>query len=61
MVSGPADLLIERLRAYVDGGISKFVAIPMARDEADLMEQTRRLNSEVIPEASALKMPVFPS
>ena len=59
MVSGPAEVLIEKLGAYVAGGISKFVAIPMARDEADLMEQTRLLDSEVIPEVSTLKMPVF--
>lgn len=59
MVKGPADALIDRLRAYVNGGISKFVAIPFARDEADLMEQTRLLDQEVIPEVSGLKMPVF--
>ena len=59
MVSGPAEALIEKLGAYVAGGISKFVAIPMARDEADLMEQTRLLDTEVIPEVSTFKMPVF--
>ena len=59
MVSGTAEVLIERLSAYVAGGISKFVAIPMARDEADLTEQTRLLDSEVIPEVSRLEMPDF--
>ena len=57
MVSGSADALIEKLRAYVDGGITKFVAIPFARDEADLMEQTRLLDSEVIPEVRKMQMP----
>ena len=57
MISGSADVLIDKLRLYVDGGITKFVAIPLARDEADLMEQTRLLENEVIPEVKKMKMP----
>ncbi len=39
----------ERLRAYRDAGASKFVMIPLARGEADLVDQTRRLIEEVLP------------
>jgi hypothetical protein len=33
------------------------VAIALARDESDLMEQTRLLDSEVIPEVKKMRMP----
>lgn len=54
VVSGSADALVEHLGAYARGGITKFVAIPVARDQRDLLEQTRRLDAHVIPEAMRL-------
>jgi hypothetical protein len=30
-------------------GVSKFVARPIATDDADMLEQCRRLDAEVIP------------
>lgn len=48
---GDARSLLARLREYHGAGASKFVLIPLARDGADLMEQTRRLCAEVVPEA----------
>jgi probable F420-dependent oxidoreductase len=41
--------VIERLRAYVDAGASKFVLFPIAAGERDTVEQTRRIIEEVKP------------
>jgi probable F420-dependent oxidoreductase len=46
---GDAPAVIAALRAYVDAGASKFVMIPLARGEDDLVLQTRRLVDEVLP------------
>jgi alkanesulfonate monooxygenase SsuD/methylene tetrahydromethanopterin reductase-like flavin-dependent oxidoreductase (luciferase family) len=54
VVSGPAEALVEHFAAYARGGITKFVAIPVARDQRDVFEQTRRLAELVIPEAMRL-------
>ncbi len=58
VVTGTADALIEHFAAYARGGITKFVAIPVASEQRDLMEQTRRLAEEVIP--AAMKLPTGP-
>ena len=50
---GSARELVARLRAYVGAGASKFVLIPLARGEADVVDQTERLVAEVIPEVEA--------
>lgn len=55
VVSGEPEQILERVRAYVAGGITKFVAIPTARDQQEVMEQTRLLDELVIPEASRLE------
>jgi len=57
VVTGPAETLVERFAAYARGGITKFVAIPVARDQRDVMEQTRRLAEHVVPEA--MQLPAF--
>ncbi len=49
LVAGDADDVIERIDAYVAGGITKFVAIPLVRTEAEWFEQTRLLDQVVIP------------
>ena len=46
---GDAATIHAALRAYVEAGASKFVMIPLARGEDDLMLQTRRLVEEMIP------------
>lgn len=46
---GDAGAIEARIREYVAAGASKFVLIPLARGDEALMEQTRRLVSEVIP------------
>jgi probable F420-dependent oxidoreductase len=50
---GDADAIAARCREYVGAGISKFVLIPMARGEAAVTEQCRRLIAEVIPRVQA--------
>jgi probable F420-dependent oxidoreductase len=46
---GDAAAVTTALRAYVEAGASKFVMIPLARGEEDLVLQTRRLVEEVLP------------
>ncbi len=48
---GSADTVLARIAAYRDVGISKFVLIPLANGDAELLEQTRRLAAEVLPVA----------
>jgi len=43
--------VLARLREYREAGVSKFVLLPLARGDDDLMEQTRRLVAEVLPAA----------
>jgi probable F420-dependent oxidoreductase len=50
---GSAEAVLERIAQYRAGGVSKFVLMPLARDEKELLEQTRRLISEVTPVAHA--------
>ena len=46
---GKAEDVLARIAAYRDVGISKFVLIPLAQGDAELLEQTRRLAAEVLP------------
>jgi len=48
---GDAGAVLERIAQYRAAGISKFVLIPLAQSESELLEQTRRLAAEVIPVA----------
>jgi probable F420-dependent oxidoreductase len=48
---GSADDVLARIAAYKDAGISKFVLIPLANGDSELLEQTRRLAAEVLPVA----------
>ena len=50
---GDANTILERIAEYRKAGASKFVLIPLARGDADLIDQTQRLISEVIPVAHA--------
>jgi len=47
---GDAGVFLERVRSFCDNGVTKFIAIPMANDTEDMIEQCRRLATEVIPE-----------
>jgi probable F420-dependent oxidoreductase len=47
---GDADAIIRRIEAYIDAGVAKFILRPIGVDDADMVEQTRLLADEVIPE-----------
>jgi probable F420-dependent oxidoreductase len=49
---GDADAILERVAAYIDAGISKFILRPMGRDDAEIIAQTERLIAEVIPKVT---------
>ena len=48
---GDAETVLERIE-FGDHGVTKFIAIPMAKTADDMIEQCRRLSEEVIPHAS---------
>jgi alkanesulfonate monooxygenase SsuD/methylene tetrahydromethanopterin reductase-like flavin-dependent oxidoreductase (luciferase family) len=50
---GDAEAIVERIAAYVAGGISKFILRPAARGDAELLAQTHRLVEEVLPLVAA--------
>ncbi|MDP6977318.1 MAG: hypothetical protein QF570_01800 [Myxococcota bacterium] len=47
-VVGDAEAVLDRVRTDHDLGIDKFIAILLANDEAEVMEQTWLLDREVI-------------
>ena len=49
---GDAGVVLTRIREFVEQGITKFIAIPMARTANEMIEQCRLLSSEVIPHAN---------
>src|SRR5262249_27133888 len=49
---GDASAILERIAAYVDAGISKFILRPAARGDEEMLGQTRRLIEEVLPLAA---------
>jgi len=46
---GDASAVADVFAQYVDAGVSKFVAVPLARDPLDLLVQTERLADEILP------------
>ncbi len=53
-VVGDAEAILDRVRTYHALGIDKFVAIPLANSEAEVVEQTRLLDREVIPALASI-------
>ncbi|HUS96583.1 MAG TPA: LLM class flavin-dependent oxidoreductase [Hyphomicrobiaceae bacterium] len=51
---GTAETIIERIAAYVEAGVSKFILRPAAGTDAIALQQTRRAIEEVLPVASTL-------
>lgn len=49
---GDAERVLERVREFCANGVTKFIAIPMAKTTEDMIDQCRRLATEVIPEAN---------
>ena len=50
---GDAAAIVERIAAYVDAGISKFILRPAARGDDEVLAQSRRLLEEVLPVVAA--------
>ena len=46
---GDAAADLARIAAYVEAGVSKFILRPVARGDADVLAQTRRLIEDVLP------------
>ncbi|MDF1733593.1 MAG: LLM class flavin-dependent oxidoreductase, partial [Minwuia sp.] len=56
-VVGDEATILDRIRAYVDAGASKFILRPIAGSDADLMDQTRKFIDLVQPELDAIPLP----
>ena len=54
MVAGDAGDIVARLQDFLAAGASKFVLRPIALGEPDVIDQTRRLIDEVLPEVAAM-------
>ena len=52
-VGGAAEVL-EKVRAFVDAGLPKFILRPLASDDADTLHQTRLMVDEIQPEIWAM-------
>ena len=50
---GEAAQIVERIAAYVAGGVSKFILRPAAAGDEEMLAQTRRLIEEVLPLVAA--------
>ncbi|MBW1882648.1 MAG: LLM class flavin-dependent oxidoreductase [Deltaproteobacteria bacterium] len=50
-IGGP-EVVLDRLREFRNGGVCKFIAIPLADNSKDMMEQSRLLDQEVLPHAN---------
>ena len=52
-IGGTAEI-IERLREFVDAGVSKFILRPIGEGDEDLFQQTKLLIERILPEVPAL-------
>lgn len=50
IVVGDAEAIVQRVREYVAAGIAKFILRPLGEGDQDILEQTRLLTAEVLPE-----------
>ncbi|MDP1670826.1 MAG: LLM class flavin-dependent oxidoreductase, partial [Alphaproteobacteria bacterium] len=51
---GGADEILARLREFIEAGAHKFILRPVAGDAHEMVEQTRLLIAEVIPQVAAM-------
>ena len=49
---GDAATIVDRIAEFVQAGASKFILRPAARDDEEMLAQTRRLIEEVLPQVS---------
>ena len=57
---GDATTILDRIAAYVEAGISKFILRPLAKGDDDMLAQTRRLVEEVLPAVERAGPPAGP-
>ncbi|MFT5173620.1 MAG: putative F420-dependent oxidoreductase [Gammaproteobacteria bacterium] len=57
IVIGDTSDIMQRIRAYVAGGVTKFVLRPIGTDDDDLMRQTRLMIESLLPEIAGLNTP----
>ncbi|HYM30509.1 MAG TPA: LLM class flavin-dependent oxidoreductase [Candidatus Cybelea sp.] len=50
---GSGDAILARIGEYIGAGVSKFILRPLARGDADVLEQTRMLVEQVLPAVKA--------
>ena len=50
---GDADDIVERLAAYIDAGVSKFILRPLGKDDTEVHAQTEMLIEQVLPVVAA--------
>jgi alkanesulfonate monooxygenase SsuD/methylene tetrahydromethanopterin reductase-like flavin-dependent oxidoreductase (luciferase family) len=51
-VTGDAAAILDRIGDYVAAGLSKFILRPLGEGDAEVLEQSRRLVEEVLPEVA---------
>ena len=54
IVCGGTAEIMERIHAYVGAGVSKFILRPIGDGDDDMLDQTRRLIGEALPEVAGL-------
>ena len=55
MAVGDKDDILELSNLFLDAGAQKFILRPIASGTKDMIEQTTRLITEVLPEISSLR------
>lgn len=49
---GDAGTVLDRIREFQKGGVTKFIAIPLAKSAEDMVQQCQLLDREVLPHAN---------
>ena len=55
LVVGGSDEILERIQAYVDRGVSKFILRPIGNGDAEMEEQTEQIIEEILSKISHLQ------
>ena len=55
LVVGGSDEILERIQAYVDHGVSKFILRPIGNGDAEMAEQTEQIIEEILSKISDLQ------
>jgi alkanesulfonate monooxygenase SsuD/methylene tetrahydromethanopterin reductase-like flavin-dependent oxidoreductase (luciferase family) len=55
LVVGGADEILERIQAYADCGVSKFILRPVGSGDTEMEDRTEQIIEEVLPKISRLQ------